>query len=669
MRQLLRLIKEQLTPQAWLAPDALATRRADRGGLPANDPGADAVVAACTAWLCAAQDQSASADGGVARHFSLLTGWATSYPETTGYIVPTMIELARRQGNDELHQRSRRMLDWLLAIQFPDGGFQGGRIDSTPRVPVTFNTGQILLGLAAGAHEYGDLRYHAAMHRAAAWLRDSLDADGCWRRHPTPFAAPGDKAYETHVAWGLFAAERVAPGHGYGEAGLRQVAWALTRQQPNGWFASNCLDDPKRPLSHTIGYALRGVLEAFLLCRQPELLAAAARTGSALRQAVGADGFLPGRLDRHWRPAASFACLTGSAQIAHCMLLLYQLTSEQHYFEAGQRLIRYVRRSVAIEGPQETRGGVKGAFPVDGDYGRFEYLNWAAKFCIDANLLEQDILKTRRAALAADLARLGIAQGDTLFIHSSLKSLGYVEGGAGNLLLALQEAVGPEGTLVLPTYYMPGGSIRAACELKNYVFDVRRHGTHSGRLPEAFLAIAGIHRSVHPTHSVSAWGRHAAYLTEAHHRAPSIFGAGSPWQRLAGLDNAKVLGLGVSMGPVTFYHTVEDAMGQAFPLPVWSERSYLLPCIDQQGRRHDVPLRAFDPLLAQRRIDHPSRSDLRNYFVTEFQGAGLLHRNQVGMAACWWIPARGFHEHLWRLAKNGVTIYATPEQLAARPQV
>lgn len=667
MRQLFRSIRDQLTPQMPLPPAAWAERLADRRGLPDHDPGSEAVVAACTAWLGAAQDHSASADGGVARDFSLLKGWATSYPETTGYIVPTMIELARRQASAALHQRARRMLDWLVAIQFADGGYQGGRIDSTPCVPVTFNTGQILLGLAAGAQEYGDGAYLAAMHRAAAWLRDSLDADGCWRRHPTPFAAPGEKAYETHVAWGLFAAERVAPGHGYGDAGLRQLAWALTRQQPNGWFASNCLDDPERPLSHTIGYVLRGVLEGYLLSREPALLAAAVRTGGAVCAAVGADGFLPGRLDRQWRPAARFACLTGSAQNAHCMFLLYQLTGEPRYFEAGQRLNRYLRRSVKVEGPLAVRGGVKGAFPVDGDYGRFEFLNWAAKFCIDANLLELDLLGARRAALVADLGRLGIARGDTVFVHSSLKSLGYVEGGAANVIQALQETVGPEGTLVLPAYYMPGGTVRATCELKGHVFDVRRHGTHTGRLPEAFLAGQDIHRSVHPTHSVAAWGRHAAYLTEAHHRAPSIFGEGSPWQRLVGLEHAKVLGLGVSMGPVTFYHAVEDAIGADFPLPVWGDRLYWLPCIDQHGRRHEVPVRPFDPSFALRRIDHPSRGDLRAYFMAEFQRAGLLHAGQVGAAASWWIPAQGFHDHLRRLAGDGMTIYATPEQLAARP--
>ena len=271
MIRLLKSIKTQIS-RPPLTAIAKSERAADRRGLLAPDPGPEAVIASCTKWLCVAQDKSASKDGGVARDFCLQNGWATSYPETTGYIIPTMIALARRNGDAALHERARRMLDWCVAIQFEDGGFQGGTIDARPVVPVTFNTGQILIGLAAGAAEYGDARYLDAMHRAAAWLRDSLDEDGCWRKFGTPFAKPGEKAYETHVAWGLFEAERVAPGCGYGAAGLRQVDWALTKQQANGWFASNCLTDAQRPLTHTIGYVLRGVLEGHLLSGRVDLL-------------------------------------------------------------------------------------------------------------------------------------------------------------------------------------------------------------------------------------------------------------------------------------------------------------------------------------------------------------------------------------------------------------
>jgi len=370
---------------------AEAERQRDHRQLLGFDPGLKASIGACTDWLCAAQDHSASADGGVARDYSLVKGWATSYPETTGYIIPTMIELAKRFDRTDLHQRARRMLDWCVSIQFPEGGFQGGKVDATPRIPVTFNTGQILLGLAAGAKVYAEDAYLRSMSAAANWLRDTQDDDGCWRKHPTPFAAPGEKAYETHVAWGLFEADRVAPGHGWGDAGLRQVEWALTKQQANGWFSSNCLSDPKNPLTHTLGYVLRGLLEGHLFSGRADLLAAARRTADGILPAIDPKGSLAGRLDQHWQAGAPYVCLTGSAQLGHCMLLLYAITGNASYLSAGKRLNANVRRTVALDGAPGVRGGVKGSFPVDGDYGSFEYLNWAAKFCIDTNLLEGDI--------------------------------------------------------------------------------------------------------------------------------------------------------------------------------------------------------------------------------------------------------------------------------------
>lgn len=283
--------------------------------------------------------------------------------------------------------------------------------------------------------------------------------------------------------------------------------------------------------------------------------------------------------------------------------------------------------------------------------------------------LRQSGRHVTRADLARDLARLGIRPGDTVFLHSSLKSLGYVEGGASSVIGALQDAVGAEGTLLVPTYYLPAGTVKATCEMEGYVFDPRSHGTNMGRLPETFLREAATHRSVHPTHSVSAWGRHAQYLTEAHHRAPSIFGEGSPWQRFVGLDGAKVLGLGISMGPVTFYHVLEDAMGGRFPEPIWEERTYQLPCLDKDGRRWDVPVRPFAPAVAARRIDYAAREDLRAYFRDEFERAGLRVNGKVGEGDSWFIPARAFYDHLEKMAGQGITIYSTPEQLAARLHV
>jgi hypothetical protein len=379
VRALRQILSNLSLPRA-----AKETMTRDLAGLPSTDPGAKAAIAAALGWLKRAQDCSASRDGGFARSFSLLSGWETSYPETSGYIVPTLIAEGELAGDSDSRDRAERCLDWLVAIQFPEGGFQGGRVDQQPRVPVTFNTGQILLGLAAGAAHVSRQKYLEPMRRAATWLCDTQDADGCWRSHPSPFASPGEKAYETHVSWGLFEAARVLPDEVFGAAGLKQVRWALTKQRPNGWFESNCLEEPDAPLTHTIGYVLRGVVEAHAWSGDAAFAEAALRSADGLLPAISADGHLAGRLKADWSGAVDWACLTGSVQIAHSLLLLARTFGREDYVQKARALNAYVRRTTSSAVDPAAFGAIRGSFPVHGEYGRFQYLNWAAKFAVDA---------------------------------------------------------------------------------------------------------------------------------------------------------------------------------------------------------------------------------------------------------------------------------------------
>ena len=362
----------------------------DRRGLPSVDPGSQQAIAAAVSWLCRAQDCSASADGGVARAYSLRSGWSASYPETTGYIIPTIIDCATASNNEELRARARRMLSWLRSIQMPCGGFQGGKIDSVPIVPVVFNTGQILIGLAAGEKAFGGHR--DPLLRAADWLVSIQDRDGCWRKFPSPFAMQGDRTYDTHTAWGLLEAARIEPARGYAEAALRNVRWALGHQHNNGWMDKCCLSDWTQPLTHTLGYALRGMLEAFRYSQDEQFLIAAQKTADGLMAARGADGFLPGTLRQDWSSAAEWACLTGTVQIAYCWFTLYQIRGDVRYREAALAANHYVRRTISLSEQPDIRGGVQGSFPIDGDYGKYEYPNWAAKFLIDSLMLECAVL-------------------------------------------------------------------------------------------------------------------------------------------------------------------------------------------------------------------------------------------------------------------------------------
>lgn len=386
MRQSLRSIRDFLTLPAAAQRHVLR----DRMGGPGADPGPEAALNASYAWLLRAQAQSTSRDGGVARDYSIQRGWNESYPETTGYIVPTLLNGANRYARPEYRAAAERMLAFLVAQQFLEGGLPGGTVSQMPRVPVTFNTGQILLGFAAGFEHLGEA-YRVPTERAANWLANSLDADGAWRKHATPFAKPGDKTYETHVSWGLYEAARVLGRADWTAAASRQVDWAISKQRPNGWLADCCLNDPTAPLTHTLGYALRGFVEAFLHTQEQRFLEAAMRTAEPLARVLRSDGFLAGRWTSDWTPAVTWSCLTGAVQIAHSWLELSRLSGNTALREAGGRAIAYVRRTIATTGNPDLVGGVRGSFPVDGEYGQYQYLNWAAKFFIDAQELELDL--------------------------------------------------------------------------------------------------------------------------------------------------------------------------------------------------------------------------------------------------------------------------------------
>lgn len=271
-----------------------------------------------------------------------------------------------------------------------------------------------------------------------------------------------------------------------------------------------------------------------------------------------------------------------------------------------------------------------------------------------------------RDRLAADLRALGIAAGDVVFVHASMSNLGKVEDGAETIIEALRDVLTSTGTLIIPTYHMPGRNAYETClAADEYIFDPKSSPTELGAIPTAFLKFDGVRRSIHPTHSVSALGKQAEYVTEAHHLAPSTLGPDSPWDRLVKLDG-KVLGLGISMGPVTFYHMVEDMLPDEFPLPVKTQETFRLKCRDWNGNIVEAPITPGDPQITRMRIDQLKRGDLRAYFWKEFEGVGLLTAGKVGGGRGWHIPARGFYDHLVELMREGITIYSTREQLKRR---
>lgn len=170
--------------------------------------------------------------------------------------------------------------------------------------------------------------------------------------------------------------------------------------------------------------------------------------------------------------------------------------------------------------------------------------------------------------IVGDLRALGVEPGDTLLVHSSLSSLGWVPGGAPAVVDALLETVTEEGTLVMPTHspqlsepsdwgnppvpeswYEP---------IRESMAPYRPEVTPTrgmGAVAECFRSYPEVRRSRHPAHSFAAWGRHRDEVVCGHTYAYSL-GEESPLARVYDLDG-DVLLLGTGYETNTSFHLAE----------------------------------------------------------------------------------------------------------------
>lgn len=337
-------------------------------------------------WLVHAQDRRNGMpdEGGVSAGWSFEDGWLPSYPETSGYIVETLIAATEALSRPELLQRAHRIVDWELSIQNEDGSFPG-HFGEAGSKPVIFNTGQIIHGMVAGATRLDRPECLEAAVRAGHWMIQQQDEDGCWRRsvhNDVPHT------YNTRAAWAVLRTGLLADEPALVEAVRQNLAWALTQQNEDGWYATNAFVPDVPPYTHTIAYAIRGVLECGLLLEDEALVNSATKAAKALAERQRPDGWLAGTYDAHWQARARYACLTGVAQMAINWLRIHQAHPADWAKRAAEKGIEYLKRNQSITKEQAPHdGAIAGSAPIWGGYSRFEFPNWATKFFADALMI------------------------------------------------------------------------------------------------------------------------------------------------------------------------------------------------------------------------------------------------------------------------------------------
>ena len=163
--------------------------------------------------------------------------------------------------------------------------------------------------------------------------------------------------------------------------------------------------------------------------------------------------------------------------------------------------------------------------------------------------MNEALPETHRDELVRDLHLSGISRGDNVILHSSLKSVGNMRGGADAVVDAFVETIGPSGNLMVPTftYSIP--------KWLKPPFDVKSSVSQTGAITESVRRNPAALRSFHPTHSVAVLGPDAEAITSDHMRATAI-GLASPFGKMHDMG-AKIVMLGTNQTSNSSLHFCE----------------------------------------------------------------------------------------------------------------
>ena len=258
--------------------------------------------------------------------------------------------------------------------------------------------------------------------------------------------------------------------------------------------------------------------------------------------------------------------------------------------------------------------------------------------------------------LEAYLRDLGVERGRDLILHSSMRKIGMVEGGADTLIAAVQAVIGPDATLLMPTYPLTKGAVEHMQDPTP--FDVRTDKSTMGRITNTLMAMPGALRSAHPTHSVTALGPDAEAYTARHHETPTPCGPGSPFWRLSE-QGGQILCIGIGIGKVTSHHVIEDKVPD-FPIEVYFPERLTKRVIFADGHEEEVEAKAHDERWTLYRVDN---DEAAYHEVHEaMKAGGIVREGPVGRATAHLFRADELDRVLGeRLEREGTTIYRLSE--------
>ncbi|MBL1212492.1 MAG: radical SAM protein [Ignavibacteriae bacterium] len=352
-------------------------------------------------WILTAFD--AAGGKGISANYNLIDKkWNMAYPETTGYIIPTLIEFSKQTNDYSIIDKAIQMADWAIAIQWNNGGI-GEPVGVFGRKPIIFNTSQVILGFLSCYDLTSDIKYLNAAIKAGDWITGSQEKDGSWKEN----TYKGPQSYHIRTAWSLLELFKVSNDQKYSNAAHNNLKYTLSLAEENGFINNTSLEYPEKSWTHFIGYTLVGLLEIYRLIDDKEsklklmsvLINAAENLIEYYNQNRERQSYpcFPGTFDNNWRSTDNWSCISGNAQLEFFLRRMHIQTKYPQYLACADKVLddlKHLQILDIAENDKNLYGSFTGSYPVEGQYRKYNIPNWGVKFFADS--LIQKIYKVNK---------------------------------------------------------------------------------------------------------------------------------------------------------------------------------------------------------------------------------------------------------------------------------
>ena len=303
---------------------------------------------------------------------NILGQFSRPYPETTGYLIPTLIASSQYLADISYLSIAKNQINFFSSITNKNGSYYQSIGN---KKPIVFDTSQILLGLCKLYEHEPDPNVADQITINLKWLLSVINKEGRFTNNN--FTEQNCPAYYSRVFWAMLLASKIC-GNNQHAAISAGIDYIIEQRNSNNSFSQWGFDNEAFVLTHNIVYTLRGLYETALITDNDALLSIVENCIDTVVSTLISDNKLYGAYNQQWKADRSFVCSVGNAQFAYLMLTI----NSEKYSKAITIVLQPILRMQSKIGPN--KGAVQSSLPIWGKYQRWKYTNWTQKFFCDA---------------------------------------------------------------------------------------------------------------------------------------------------------------------------------------------------------------------------------------------------------------------------------------------